>query len=146
MISHMPEYVVGVEAVWDSVVLLWDARTFHGLVQRVPKLVENALSITSYYLAWYLAAHAALCSQTAEERLSHILLEYATKAGRKVPGGIEVDATDQELADAADVTHHTTSRLITAWERTGLLHKQPDKIIVWSPERLFHVKETDGGG
>jgi hypothetical protein len=88
-----------------------------------------------------------LCSQTAQERLSHILFEYATKAGRKVTGAIEVDATNQELADAANVTHYTSSRLISAWERTGLLQKQRGKIMLRSPEKLFqHGKGIDRGG
>lgn len=147
MLSQMPEYLVGVEAVQDSVVSVWDTRTFRGLARRLPQLVENALFITSYSFAWYIAAHAALCSQTAQERLEHILFEYATKTGRKVAGGIEVDATNQELADAANVTHYTTSRLISAWERNGLLQKERGKILLRSPERLFqHAKETDRGG
>jgi CRP/FNR family transcriptional regulator, nitrogen oxide reductase regulator len=147
IVRQMPEYLVGVEAVQDSVVSVWDTRTFRGLARRLPQLVENALFITSFSFDWYIAAHAALCSQTAQERLSHILFEYATKAGRRVAGGIEVDATNQELADAANVTHYTTSRLISAWEKAGLLQKQRGKIMVCSPERLFqHAKETDRGG
>jgi CRP/FNR family transcriptional regulator, nitrogen oxide reductase regulator len=147
ILPQMREYLVGVEAVKDSVLSVWDTHIFRGLARRLPQLVENALFITSYSFAWYIAAHAALCSQTAQERLSTVLYEYATKAGRKVAEGIEVDATNQELADAANVTHFTTSRLITAWERTGLLQKQRGKIMVCCPERLFqHAKETDRGG
>src|SRR5262249_23200050 len=117
MLRQMPEYIVGVEAAQDSVASVWDTRTFCGLARRLPQLVENALFITSFSFTWYIAAHAALCSQTARERLLNILFEYATKAGRKVAAGIEVDATNQELADAANVTQFTSSRLISAWER-----------------------------
>jgi CRP-like cAMP-binding protein len=137
MLSRMPEYLVGVEAVQDSVVLVWDKRTIRDLVQRLPQLAENALFITSFSFAWYIAAHAALCSESAPERLEHILFEYATKVGRKVAGGIEVDATNQELADAANVTEYTTSRLMSAWERSGLLQKQRSKIVLRWPGKLF---------
>jgi len=147
VLGQMPEYLVGVEAVQKSVVSVWDTRTFRGLARRLPQLVENGLFITSFSIDWYIAAHAALCSQTAQERLSHILFEYATKIGRKVAGGVEVDATNQELADAANVSHYTTSRLISAWERTGLLQKQRGKIMVRSPEGIFqHAKKKDRGG
>jgi CRP-like cAMP-binding protein len=141
----MPNYLVGVEAVQDSLVSVWDTRTFRGLARRLPQLLENALFITSYSFGWYTAAHAALCSQSARERLSHILFEYGTKVGRKVAGGIEVDATNEELANAANVTHFTASRLISAWARTGLLQKQRGKIMLCSPERLFqHAKKQTG--
>ena len=147
MLPQMPEHLVGVEAVQDTVVSIWDTHTFRGLARRLPQLVENALFTTSYSFAWYLAAHAALCSRTAQERVANILFEYATEAGRKVEERIEVDPTNQELADAANVTHFTTSRLISAWERTGLLQKQRGKIVVYSLERLFqHAKETGRGG
>ena len=136
-----PEHLVGAEAVQDSVVSVWDTRTFRGLARRLPQLVENALFITSYSFAWYIAAHAALCSQTAEERLAHILFEYATKAGRKAEGGIEVNAKNEELADAANITLFTTSRLISAWERKGLLQRQRSKITLCSPERLFSMRK-----
>jgi len=147
MLLQMPKYLVGVEAVQDSLVSVWDTRSFRGLARRLPQLVENALFITSYSFGWYIAAHAALCSQSAQERLAQILFEYATKVGRKVPGGIELDATNEELADAANVTHFTASRLISAWARTGLVQKQRGKIMLCSPERLFqHAKETERSG
>jgi len=124
ILPQMPEYLVGAEAVQDCEVSAWDTRTFRGLAQRIPQLLENALFITSFSLDWYIAAHAALCAQTANERLTHILFEYATKAGREVDGGVEIDANNQELADAANISHFTTSRLISAWEKTGLIQKR----------------------
>jgi len=119
MVRQMPDYLVGVEAVQDSVVSVWDTRTFRGLTRPLPQLVENALFITSFSFDWYIAAHAALSSQTAQERLSHILFEYAAKAGRKVAGAIEVEATNQELADAANLTVYTASRLIAHGIKQG---------------------------
>jgi hypothetical protein len=47
-----------------------------------------------------------MCSETAQERLSHVLFEYATKVGRKVAEGFEIDATNEEyFRDSSSGVH-----------------------------------------
>jgi CRP-like cAMP-binding protein len=89
------------------------------------------------YLSWYVGTHAALTSQTARERLGHILLGYAPSIGQKVSGGIGLDVTNEELAAAANITPHTTSRLISEWQRAGAIRKNRGKILLCSGKRLF---------
>jgi CRP-like cAMP-binding protein len=89
------------------------------------------------YLSWYVGTHAALTSQTARERLAHVLLGYAPSIGQRVPGGIELDVTNEELADAANITPYTTSRLMSEWRRTGAIGKRRGKILLHSAKRLF---------
>jgi CRP/FNR family transcriptional regulator, nitrogen oxide reductase regulator len=139
MLRRMDTYLVGVETTQDSLVLAWDARSIQALKQQLPRLAENALYITNFLFSWYIGAYAALCSESAQERLSHILFEYATKLGRKVAEGFEVDATNEELAEAANVTPFTTSRLMSAWAKRKLLQKLRGKILLRYPERLFHA-------
>jgi CRP-like cAMP-binding protein len=97
----------------------------------------NAYLATMGYLSWYVGSHAALTSQTARERLAHILLGYAPIIGRKVSGGIELDLTNTELADAANINLYTASRLISEWHRTGTIRKHRGKILLRSGKRLF---------
>jgi CRP-like cAMP-binding protein len=130
-------YLVSTEAVLDSTVLVWDGPTIRDLVRRFPRLMMNAYLTTKDYLSWYVGTHAALTSQTARERLAHILLGYAPSVGRKVSGGIELDVTNKELAEAANISLYTASRLISEWHRTGALHKHRGKILLRSGKRLF---------
>jgi len=96
-------------------VLIWDGTTIRALARRFPQLFENALFLAADYISWYVAAHAALTSRTAEERLAHVLSELAPSIGRKVAGGIELDVTNEELANSANITPYTTSRMISDW-------------------------------
>jgi hypothetical protein len=57
--------------------------------------------------------------------------------GQRISGGIEFDITNEELANAANITPYTTSRILSEWQRTGAIRKQRGKIIVRSTERLF---------
>jgi CRP-like cAMP-binding protein len=131
-------YPASTETLRDSVVLFWDGPTLRTLAHRFPLILENAVVVaTDRHIAWHLAAHVALCSESARERVAHILLALAPLIGEKSPDGIELDITNEELADSANITPYTTSRLISEWQRTGALLKRRGRILVRSPERFF---------
>ena len=130
-------YLVSTETVRDSVVLVWDGPAIRALARRFPQLLENAVVSAVDYLSWYIAAHAALCSQTARQRLASVLLGYASSMGERVSGGIEFDITNEELANAANITPYTASRILSEWQRAGAIRKLRGKIFVRSTESLF---------
>jgi CRP-like cAMP-binding protein len=130
-------YLVSTETVKDSGVLVWDHVTLRGLVSRYPKLLDNMLFIASDYLAWYLAANIALTCHPARQRLAQVLVSLARGIGQKVSDGIELDVTNEELANAANVTLFTASRFLSQWQRQGALVKSRGKVLLRSPERLF---------
>jgi CRP-like cAMP-binding protein len=130
-------YSLSCETVKDSSVLVWSRATLRSLIARYPRLLENALLMASDYLAWYLADHIALSCQTARQRLAQVLIRLAGVIGQKVPGGVEIDATNEELASAANITPFTASRLISEWQLNRAVAKRRGKILLRSPERLF---------
>lgn len=129
-------YIVSTEAVRDSTMLVWDRPTIRQLAARFPRLLENSLHSASEYLTFYVATHIALTSQTAEQRLAALLLNLTRGLGRVVPNGVELDISNEELAQAANVTHFTASRLISHWQKQGVLVKTRRKILLCSPEKL----------
>jgi CRP/FNR family transcriptional regulator, nitrogen oxide reductase regulator len=130
-------YLASTEAIKDSHVLAWDRSTIRGLAVRYPKLLENALVTASDYLAWYVSAHVALTSHSARKRLGGVVICLAELIGQKVPGGFEFDATNEELASAANITPFTASRLLSEWQRNRAVLKRRGKILLCSPEKLF---------
>lgn len=137
LVPRASTYLLSTEAVHDSVVLAWDGPTIRGLARRFPQLLENAIVAAADYLSWYIAAHAALCSQTARQRLASVLFGYMSSMGQKVSGGMEFDITNEELANAANITPYTTSRILSEWQRTGAIRKHRGKILLRAPERFF---------
>jgi len=137
LLHRASTYLLSTETVRDSVVHIWDGSTIRGFARRFPQLLENAIGSAMDYLSWYVAAHTALCSQTARQRLASVLLGYTSSMGQRVSGGIEFDITNEELASAANITLYTTSRILSEWQRTGAIRKHRGKIVVRSTERLF---------
>jgi CRP-like cAMP-binding protein len=121
-------------------VLVWDRATIRRLAAQCPKLIENVLPLTLHYLTAYRAAHIALLCGTARERLAHVLINLANGIGHEVRGGIELTIRNEELANEANITLFTTSRLLNQWQRAGLLVKSYGKILLRSPERLLRDK------
>jgi len=138
LISRPSQYIVSTEAVTDSTVLVWDGATIRDLARQFPRILENTLYLAADYISWYVAAHAALTSKTARERLAHVLVELAPNLGQRTSGGeIELDVTNEELANSANISPYTTSRTISKWQKSGVLRKRRGKILLRSAESLF---------
>ena len=139
-LSHRPyPYIASSEAVQDSVVLTWDGPTIVRLGKRFPQLLENVIYLSCTYISWYIAAHSALVSESAQERLANLLVALGPSIGEAGSGGIEIDATNQELADSVNINLYTVSRIVSEWEKIGAIRKHRGKILLRSPEKLFYT-------
>jgi CRP/FNR family transcriptional regulator, nitrogen oxide reductase regulator len=137
VLARPAEYLVSSEAVTNSNTLVWTRGAIRGLCERYPRLVENALLISFDYLAAYRAAHASLICDSAPQRLAQVLANLADGIGQKVPGGIELDVRNEELANEANISLFTASRLLSAWHREGTLVKRRGKVLLRFPGRLL---------
>lgn len=131
------DYLLSTEAVKPSSVLVWNRVTIRALVARHPRLADNALWTMFDYLVAYRAIHLSMTCDSARQRLARVLADLATGIGQKVPGGIQLDVRNEELANEANVTTFTASRMLSEWQRQGVLRKSRGKILLRSPERFF---------
>lgn len=129
-------YLVGTEAMKDSTVLTWHRQTLRQLADRYPRIWDNALSIASDYFAWYLSAHLALITQEARERLAEVVLSLSEGIGWKTGQELELHITNEELANTANITLFTVSRILSEWRRDGLLKKTRGTITLSSHNGL----------
>jgi CRP/FNR family transcriptional regulator, nitrogen oxide reductase regulator len=130
-------YRVGAETVRESSLLVWNRATIRTLLDRYPRLCQNALSTGATYLDWYSEAHAALVSGTARQRLATVLAHLTNAMGREVSRGVELQVTNEELASAANITSFTASRILSEWQTHRVLTKHRGRIVLHSPRRLF---------
>jgi CRP/FNR family transcriptional regulator, nitrogen oxide reductase regulator len=137
VLSSPSSYLFSTETVVDSTVLVWNRPTVRGFVSKYPKLLENALLTASDYIAWQLTAHVGLACNTARQRMAQVLLTLARTVGQEVAGGIALQITNEELANAANVTPFTASRLMSEWRRDRAILKRRGEVLVRSQERLL---------
>ena len=137
LLSRPTQYHVGTENLNDGQLLVWHRTKLQVLTSQIPKLLDNALSIATDYLTWYLAAHTSLVTHSAEQRLAQVLVTLVHGFGRKVSGGTRVDLTNEQLANAANVTPFTASRILSTWQRNGVLVKTRGQLLLRFPQQLF---------
>lgn len=130
-------YLVSTETVKDSWVIGWNRSTIRGLALRYPRLLDNAILVASDFLASQLGSYVALTTHNARQRLVHVLTTLAPRIGREVSDGIELEVTNEELANAANVTLFTASRLLSELQRKGAVLKRRGRVLLRSPERLL---------
>lgn len=149
LLADAMPYVVSSETTRQSSMLIWRRETIRRLFDHYPKLLDNSLSVLAQYLVLYRVGHAALICQDARERLANLLGNLAIRMGHRTENGIALDVTNEELASAANVTHFTTSRLLSEWQRNRLISKTRGRIVVFSPANLVsqggHPKQSNPG-
>ena len=117
--------------------LVWKKNVLRSLITVYPLLLENSLAIACDYLVWYLASHLSLVSYSARDRLAHVLVSLANGIGQPCVNGTRVDITNEQLANTANVTLFTASRVLREFHRSGAIIKTRGQVFLSRQERLF---------
>jgi CRP-like cAMP-binding protein len=128
-------------AVTDSIVLRWPMTSWDELVAAHPVLAANVMGIIGQRLQEAHARVRELSTEEVERRVAHAVLRLAGQAGRKEPGGIRIDfpISKQDIAEMTGTTLHTVSRILTAWEKAGLVEGGRQRLLVKEPHRLLLI-------
>lgn len=137
MLKRRSIYMANADGTSDCELLAWKHAIVCRLVSRHPVLAENGLQIALKYLRSYVRRHIGLVTKTAEERLAETLLQLVDRSGRIASGGVNIEATNDQLAGLADVSPFTASRVLSSWERAGILSKSRGRVLLKSPESLI---------
>lgn len=130
-------YLGTAKAARKTETLVWDHRAARQLAVAYPRLVENALHASLHYIAMYAKRHMRLVSNTARKRVAYALSNLGSRAGHVLPGGVEVDIKNEDLASLADVNFFTVSRILAAWEQQEVVEKSRGKVLIRCPEKML---------
>ena len=79
-----------------------------------------------------------MATQHVEQRIARALLRLINQSGERTENGIEINfpITRQDVSQMTGTTLHTVSRLLSSWEKDGLVLSKRKKIIVCDAHRL----------
>jgi CRP/FNR family transcriptional regulator, nitrogen oxide reductase regulator len=135
-------YLLSTEAVDNTTALEWDRAAIRSLGERFPRLHENGGQIAYDYLVRYTQRLVGATCKSAPQRLAEVLVNHANEIGRRSPDGIEIEMTNEELANEASITIHTTARLMSRWALKGIIAKGRGKVVVLSLPALYSLAGT----
>jgi len=122
----------------DCVVLAWPNRLWADFTANYEGFATETYKVVGERVDEMNNRIVELATQQVEQRIACAILRLVTQMGRKVDGGIEiaVPITRQNLSDMTGTTLHTVSRLLSGWERDGIVQSERRKITVTEPNRL----------
>jgi CRP-like cAMP-binding protein len=137
LLANPPNYMANGTTVTESEFLVWDHITIRRLARTYPRLTEKGFRLALNYLGHFFKRHASVMTKSAESRLAHALLQLATDAGQVQQSGVAIDITNEQLSSLSDISPFTASRLLSKWERDGMLSKQRGRVTLLAPESLM---------
>ena len=134
-------YLVTAQAAEDCQAFYWTHQEMMDFLVQVPQMAMNAMRIMAENLQEIQERFRQVTTQRVEQRLAHTLIRLAAQAGKKVEQGILIDLplTRQDLAEMSGTTLYTASRILSQWERQGLVIAGREQVILCNPHGLATV-------
>ena len=130
----------------DCVTLAWPNRMWAEFTTRYDGFATETYKVVGERVAEMNNRIVELATQQVEQRVACAILRLVTQTGRKVATGIEIGLpiTRQNISDMTGTTLHTVSRLLSGWERDGIVMSERRKITVTAPHRLVMLSGAQG--
>lgn len=127
----------------ESIVLSWPMRLWSEFVDRYDGFSPATQKVIGKRMQEMRDRMVEMATQQVEQRVANALLRLITQMGRKTETGIEVDfpITRQDLSEMTGTTLHTVSRLLSAWEKQGIVESRRKHIMVTEPNQLVILAE-----
>jgi CRP-like cAMP-binding protein len=82
-----------------------------------------------------------LATEKVERRIARALLRLVAQMGVKMEKGIELTFTRQDLAEMSGTTLYTVSRVLSEWERQGVVEAGRERVLIRNPHGLVSIAE-----
>lgn len=128
----------------ESIMLSWPMRLWDTFVADYDGFSTETYKTIGNRLGEMNTRVVEMSTQHVEQRVASALLRLIQQTGRKAPDGIEIDfpITRQDLSELTATTLHTVSRLLSAWEKKGLIQSRRKRIKVLDPDALATISEA----
>jgi CRP-like cAMP-binding protein len=130
-------YLGTAEALFAGEVLVWNHDDIFQLSDRYQQIKTNALHIALRLLETVSDRHASIFEGSASHRVARALIDVGRRSGEIHPQGIDVHITNEQLGSLADVSRFTTSRVLSVWNKAGVVTKERETVRIHSPEGLL---------
>ncbi len=127
----------------DSLEVSWRKADLFELMERYPDHCHQCHSHHRQTPARSAGARRELSTQRVEQRVAHAVMRLARQAGQSTLDGtaIEFPLRRKDVADLSGTTLHTASRILTAWEKAGLVASHHQHLIIRKPAELLRIAD-----
>jgi CRP/FNR family transcriptional regulator, nitrogen oxide reductase regulator len=139
-------YPATAAAASEALTLSWPARLWPTFIERYEGFATETWATLGRRMQELNDHLAELATKAVEQRVASAVLRMVNQTGRKVEGGIEIafPVTRANIAEMTGTTLHTVSRLLSAWEKDGIVESRRKHIVVTAPHRLVLLSGAAG--
>ncbi|MCS6774671.1 MAG: Crp/Fnr family transcriptional regulator [Anaerolineae bacterium] len=127
----------------ETTVLSWEGSVLRMLAKRYPTLLNNALRIAMERYVDLQQAYRQLAFKPVERRLANVLLKLAQSRPSERGAELVIREPRERLAALAVTTIYTVSRLLTDWERRGLVSLGRGVVVVRDLAQVSEIADHD---
>lgn len=131
------------QALGVSTALVWEATVFEGFLQRSLILRRNITHILCQQLQELEERYREISTERVAARLSHQLVRLLNQVGRRVNGSVEISLSREELAQLTGTTLFTVSRLLSGWNKKGIVSTRREAVSVHNLQALAELAEGE---
>lgn len=132
-------------ALTDCVEVSWSRADLIDLIALYPGIALNLVRIIGARLKEAQDRVRELSTQRVERRLANALLRLAGEAGQSIrETRIEFPLTRKDVAELAGTTLHTASRILSAWEKMGLVSSDRQRVTILKPSEIKRIADDVG--
>ncbi len=134
-------YPASAQALEDSAALAISSKSLKEMMQTRPYLAAGLMQLMTSYIQEMQARYRELATERVQQRIAHTLIRLASQSGQKAEKGIELALSRQDFAEMSGTTLYTVSRVLTEWERQGLVSSGREHIRILDAHALVRLAE-----
>lgn len=134
-------YPASAQALEQSTALAVKSDFLRELMQTRPYLSFDLMRLMTGYIQEMQERYRELATEKVERRIARAMLRMAAQMGTKMEGGIEIAFSRQDLAEMSGTTLYSVSRVLSEWERQGLVEAGRERVLIRNPHGVVSIAE-----
>lgn len=134
-------YPASAQTLDDSTALAIKSEFLHEMIKTRPYISFDLMALMTTYIQEMQTRYKELATERVEQRVANTLVRLAGQSGTKgrENSGIELFFSCQDVAEMTGSTLYTVSRLLSEWERQGIIKTGREKIKILKPHELVRI-------
>ena len=136
-------YPASAQTLEDCTALAISSLFLRSMLETRPYLSFDLMKLMTTYIQEMQARYRELATERVEQRVANALIRLAGQSGTKTDkeAGIELSLSRQDVAEMTGTTLYTVSRLLSEWERKGIIKTGRERITFTNPHELVRIAE-----
>jgi len=134
-------YPATAQALESSTVLAIESKFMQTMLETRPQIAFGLMNLMTSYIQEMQARYRELATERVEQRVANALIRLAGQSGTRSSkeAGIELFFSRQDVAEMTGSTLYTISRLLSEWERNGIIETGRERIKILKPHDLVII-------